>query len=53
VEERVGGKTAADFGAFDCTSQEMAAHGHVEYGVQRTVGNGVKQCPERQLLSWK
>lgn len=53
MEERVGGKRAADFGAFDCTSQEKAAHGHEEYGVQSTVENGVRQCPERQLLSWK
>ena len=52
MEERVGGKRAADFGAFDCTSQEKAAHGHVEYEVQRAVENGVKQCLERQLLSW-
>jgi hypothetical protein len=53
VEERVGGKRAADFGAFDCTSQERAAHGHEEYGVQSTVEKGVRQCPERQILSWK
>jgi hypothetical protein len=31
VKERVGG---AEFVAFDCTSQEKAAHGHVVHAVQ-------------------
>jgi hypothetical protein len=34
VKERVGSRRAADFVAFDCTSQEKAAHGHVVYAVQ-------------------
>jgi hypothetical protein len=44
VEERVGGRRAADFGAFNCTSQEKVAHGHMEYGCKEPVENGVKQC---------
>jgi hypothetical protein len=34
VKERVGGGREAEFVAFDCTSQEKAAHGHVVYTVQ-------------------
>jgi hypothetical protein len=34
VKERVGRGRAADFVAFDCTSKEKAAHGHVVYTVQ-------------------
>jgi hypothetical protein len=33
---------AANFVAFNCTSQEKAAHGHVVYAVQEGVENGVK-----------
>jgi hypothetical protein len=34
VKERVGGGRGAEFVAFDCISQEKAAHGHVVYTVQ-------------------
>ena len=34
VKERVGGGRGAEFVAFDCTSQEKAAHGHVVHAVQ-------------------
>jgi hypothetical protein len=51
VKERVGEGRAADFVAFDCTSQEKAAHGHVAYAVQevsKTVSKGAQNgtlCP--------
>ena len=34
VKERMVGRRAAEFVAFDCTSQEKAAHGHMFYAVQ-------------------
>ena len=45
VKEKVGEGRAADFVAFDCTSQEKAAHGHVAYAVQeasKTASKGLK-----------
>jgi hypothetical protein len=46
-----GGGRAADFVAFDCMSQEKAAHGHVAYAVQevsKTASKGAQNgtlCP--------
>ena len=34
VKERVGGGRGAEFVAFDCTSQEKAAHSHVVRALQ-------------------
>jgi hypothetical protein len=42
-----------DLLAFDCTSQEKAAHGHVVYAVQDVSKTASKGCPKRQLLSRK
>ena len=47
----MGGRSAADFVAFDCKSQEKAAHGHVVYAVQvvsKTASKGLQNgshCP--------
>ena len=60
----MGGRRAADFVAFDCKSQEKAAHGHVVYAVQvvsKTASKGLQNgshCPGNErcgvnlLLSW-
>ena len=45
ILDRFVSKVAIERVAFDCASQEKAAHCHVN--------NGVKGCPKRQLLSQK
>jgi hypothetical protein len=40
----VGGRRAVDFVAFDCTSQEKAAHSHVVYAVQEVPKTALKDA---------
>ena len=44
------GGRAADFVAFDCMSQEKAAHGHVVYAVQEGVKNSVNGGPKTAAI---
>jgi hypothetical protein len=59
VKERVGRGRAADFVAFDCASQEKAAHGHVVYAVQevsKTASKGAQNgsyCPGNERCEVK
>ena len=36
--------------AFDCTSQEKAAHGHVVYAVQEVSKNSIKGGPKTAAI---